>query len=158
MRGRGCGDALPGLRLGFGGGRHGRVPIEQAAATVAGEQLALAKLVPGLRANAHAAAGALLIINAGKAGAARGGEAVEADEPLGLDQRAEGFALGVEGGQFGVELLLAEGDAGAGLVQGAGQRLQPGRGLRRARLPGLQCAPGWRTLRFPGDRLRRIQR
>ena len=61
-----------GLRR-FGGGSHGRVPVKDSAATVAGEQLALAELVPDLRANAHAAAGALLIVGAGQAGAAGGG-------------------------------------------------------------------------------------
>ena len=91
----GAGDRL-GLRS-FGGGGHGGIPVEDAAATVAGEQLALAELVPGLRADAHAAAGALLIFGAGQAGAAGGGEAVETGEPLGLDERPQGFALGVEG-------------------------------------------------------------
>jgi len=76
----------------------GRVPVEQAAATVAGEQLAFAELVPDLRAHAHAASDALLVFNASQAGAARSGDAVEADEDVGLDRWAEGFAFGGENG------------------------------------------------------------
>jgi len=118
----GAAGAGNGLRLGrFGSGRHGRVPVEQPAATVAGEQFALAQLVPGLGTHAHAAAGALLVFDAGQAGAAGAGEAVVADEPFGPDERAEGLALGVERGHFGVDLLLAKRGAGAGFVQGGGE-------------------------------------
>jgi hypothetical protein len=81
-----------------GNRRHGRVPVKQAAATVAGEQLALAKLIPHLRTHTHAAAGALLIIDAGDAGAAGAQEPVVANEDFVLDMRAKGFALKVESG------------------------------------------------------------
>ena len=64
----GAGNQFRLRRFGSCGNR--RIPVEQAAATVAAEQLALAKLVPDLRAHAHAAAGALLILGAGDAGAA----------------------------------------------------------------------------------------
>jgi hypothetical protein len=57
---------------------------------------------------------ALLIVDAGQAGAAGGAETVETGEPLGFDERAEGFALDVESFKLGGELLLAEADAGAG--------------------------------------------
>jgi hypothetical protein len=90
--------------------------------------LALAKLVPGLGADAHAAAGALLVIDAGDAGAAGAGDAVETEELLGVDKRAEGLAGGVESGQFGGEVLLAEGDAGAGFVESGGEGFDLGAG------------------------------
>ena len=77
----GTGDWL-GLRR-FGRGRHGWIPVKEPAATVAGEQLALAKLVPDLRAYAHAAAGALLIIGARDGQCHASGESVEAREPSG---------------------------------------------------------------------------
>ena len=86
---------------------------------------------------------ALLIVDAGHAGAARGAEAVEAGEPLGLDERPEGFALDVEGFKLGGELLLAERDAGAGFFVGGREDFHLGAGLRRGRLPGLQCVRGW---------------
>lgn len=101
---------------GFGRGGHGRVPIDNAAATVAGEQLALAKLVPDLRPDAHSAAHALLIVDAGEACSARGAEAIEAGEPFGLDERAKGFALGVEGFKLSGEFPLAESNASAGFL------------------------------------------
>src|ERR1700735_1138754 len=100
-----------GLRR-FGCGLQSRVPIEQAVATVAAEQLALAELVPGLRAHAHAAGGALLVYGKGDGGAARGGDSVEAGEPFGFDSRAENISSGIECGEFGQELLLARGHAG----------------------------------------------
>lgn len=103
------------LRLGgFRGRGHCRVPVEEAAATVAAEQLAFAKLIPHLGSNAHAAPGALLIVDAGQAGAAGAGETVIPSEPLRLDEGTERFALGVEGGQPGGVLLMAHGDSGAG--------------------------------------------
>ena len=105
---------------GFRGRSHGRVPVEEAAATVAGEQLAFAELIPHLWADAHAAAGALLVIDAGETGAAGAEESIVAHKHFGLDERTEGLALSVERGQFGGMFLLAEGDAGAGLVEGNG--------------------------------------
>ncbi len=108
-----------GLRR-LGGRLHRRIPVEQAAATVAGEQLAVAKLVPGLRAHAHAAAGALLIFGAGDACTARSGNAVEAGEPLGVDGDAEGLARGVERGELGGKFLLAIGDLRADSFEGLG--------------------------------------
>src|ERR1700690_2675078 len=77
-----CGGSVFGLRR-FGRGSHGRVPIKKPAATVAGEHFTLAKLVPHLRADAHAASGALLVVDASKAGATGTGEPVKANEPLG---------------------------------------------------------------------------
>jgi len=49
---------------------HSRVPVKKATATVACEKFALAELVPGLRANAHPAASALLVLSASDSGAA----------------------------------------------------------------------------------------
>src|SRR5580692_11644123 len=72
----------------LGGRRHGRVPIKQAAATVAVQQFALAKLIPHLRTHTHAAAGALLIIDAGDSCAARAGEPVITEKNVSLDERA----------------------------------------------------------------------
>ena len=110
-----------------------------AGATVAGEQFALAELVPHLGTDTHAAAGALLIVNPGEAGAAGAAEAIEADEHIGLDERAEGFALDGKLGQFAVEVGLAKGDAGAGLVEGGGERLD----LERA----AASAASWASVR-----------
>jgi hypothetical protein len=111
---------------------HGWVPVEEATATVAGEQLALAKLIPRLRPDAHAAAGALLVVDAGDSGAAGAGEAIVADEHFGLDERAERLALSVESDQFGGMFLLAEGNAGSGIVEddGLGFNLGAGGGER----------------------------
>ena len=81
-----------GLR-GLGGGGHGRVPVEDAAATVAGEKFALTELIPHLGTNAHATTRALLIVDTRQSGAAGGTEAVKAGEPLGLNERPKGFAL-----------------------------------------------------------------
>jgi len=64
-----------------------------------------------LRADAHAAAIALLLFGAGQAGDARAGSAVEAGEPLGFNGGAEGFPLGAESGLLPADLLLCLGDA-----------------------------------------------
>ena len=85
----------------FGRGRHGGIPVKKAAATIAGEQFALAKLVPDLGPDAHAATGALLVVGSGDAGAARAGEAVEVGQPVGLDFGTKGFAAGVERRKLG---------------------------------------------------------
>src|SRR5579863_1928873 len=87
-----------------------RVPVEKTAATVATEQLALAKLVPDLRAHAHPAAGALLILGAGNASAAAGYDAVKMREPVGIDRCAHCCAVVVKCGQFGRQLVLASGN------------------------------------------------
>jgi hypothetical protein len=110
--------------LGWVGGRdHGRVPVEESGATVAGEQFAFAKLVPGLGTDSYAAAGALLIFSAGNTGAAGGAEAVETGEQIGLDEGSEGFTLGSKSGLLAFNPGLAEADAFAGLVESAGERL-----------------------------------
>ena len=113
-------------RLGCGG--HGGVPVEEAAATVAGEQFAFAELVPGLGADAHAAGGALLIFSAGEAGALGDGEAIVADEVFFVDEGAEGLAFDGQSGEFGVVLLLALGGAGADFIERAGEGLDLGAG------------------------------
>ncbi len=105
---------------GFGRGGHGRVPVNDSTATVAGEQLAFANLIPNLGADTHAAASALLIIDAREASAARAAESIEAGEPFGLDERTEDFALGVEGFKLSGEFLLAEGNAGPGFLVSGG--------------------------------------
>ncbi len=112
----------------FGGRGHGWIPVQYAPATIAGEHFAFAELVPHLRPDAHAAAGALLVVDAGDAGAAGAGEAVVADEPLSTDERTEGFALGIQGGEFGGELLLAGCGAHTGLFEGAGEGFHLGSG------------------------------
>jgi hypothetical protein len=81
------------------------------------QQFALAKLIPHLGAHAHAAAGALLVINAGDSRAARAGEPVIAEENVWLDKRAKGFTLQVEDGQFGCEFLLTKGGAHANFLK-----------------------------------------
>jgi len=101
---------------------HGRVPVEEAAATVASEHLALAKLIPHLRPHTHAAASTLLVIHARQACATGAGETVEADEPLGVNQRAKNVALGVERGQLCGILPLANGNARTGILEGGGKR------------------------------------
>lgn len=116
-----AGDGF-GLRS-FGSGSHGRVPVKDAAATVADEEFALAKLIPYLRTDSHAAAHALLIVSAGKTGSTRGDETVKTGEPFGFNESTDRFALGVERFKLGVELLLAEGDAGADLLVGARESL-----------------------------------
>lgn len=115
----GCGFSL--RRLGRWG--HGRVPVEQASATVAREQLPRAKLVPRLRAHAHAASGALLIVDAGQSGAAACRNTVEAHEPLRFDGLAQDIALGLQHGLLAAEFLLAICDALAGFVERHGQLL-----------------------------------
>ena len=109
-------------------GRHRRVPVEQAVATVAGEQLAFTKLVPHLGPDAHAAAGALQIINAGETSAAGGAESIKAHDPLGADKRSDGFALGCERGLLADDFGLPKADAFAGIVEGGGKRLDPSAG------------------------------
>ena len=138
----GLADARPsrglGLRLRSLGSRlHGRVPKNQAAATVAGEQFALAKLVPRLRANAHAAAGALLIVDAYDSRAAGAGEPVVANKNLRLDERAKDLAFNVEDRQCGVELLLTARNAGADFFQRRGQGFHTGARRGQCRFLGL---------------------
>jgi len=110
------------LLRGFSDGNHGRVPVEEAGATVAGEQFAFAKLVPGLGTDAYATAGALLIFSAGNTGAAGGAEAVEAGEQIDLDEGPEGFTLGSKSGLLAFNIGLAETDAFASLVESSSQR------------------------------------
>lgn len=119
-----------GLR-GLGGGGHGRVPVEDAAATVAGEKFALAELIPHLGTNTHSATCALLIVDTRQSGAAGGAEAVKAGEPLGFNERPEGFALDVEGLKLRGELVLAESDAGTGFFVGARMELNLGTSLSK---------------------------
>jgi len=126
---------------GLGRRSHSWIPVEETAATVAGEQFSLAELIPHLRTHAHAAAGALLVIDACKASAARAGETVKPDEPLGLNERAEGVAFRVERGQFGGIFLLANGDPGAGLIEGGGKGFDLGSGS------GESGFLGFRTLK-----------
>jgi hypothetical protein len=54
-------------------------------------------------------------------------EAVEAGEPLGLDERPEGFALGVERGLFAGDSAWRRRRV-RGLVEGGGERLDLGAG------------------------------
>jgi len=134
----GAGLGLRGLgsRVGWS---HGRIPVEEPSATVAGEQFTLAQLVPCLRTNAHAATGALLIFNAGNAGSAGAGEAVVADQAFRLDERPQGIAFAVEDGQFGGVFLLAECHAGAGLVEGRGKGFNLGSGCGKSGFLGLSA-------------------
>src|ERR1700735_1818879 len=85
---------------------HIGIPIKQPAATVAGQQLALAKLVPHLRTNPHPAAVALLILSTRQAGATRRRKPIEARQPFRLDGGAKHLALRIQAGQLCVELLL----------------------------------------------------
>jgi hypothetical protein len=114
-------------------------PSRAGAATIAGEQLTLAELVPGLGADAHAAAGALHVVYTGHGGAARDHEVVEAGQPLGLDQQADGFAFCIAAKQFVRQFGPAQCDAGAGLVQHGGQSLHLGAGSGQRRLLGLRA-------------------
>lgn len=122
-----AGDGL-GLRR-LGRGSHGGIPVENAAATIAGEQLAFAELVPHLGANAHAAAQTLLIIDAGQARASRGVNAIKAGEPLRFNEGTQGIALDVECFNLGCEFLLPSGDARLGFLKGAGKNFNLGAGL-----------------------------
>jgi len=128
----GAAGSLDGLWLGsFGSRRHGWIPVKDAAATVAGEQLALAELVPGLGADAHAAAGTLLIFGASQAGATGGGQAVKAGEPFGMgiiehEEHPDAVTFAFFLYKLAVELLLAEGDAVAGFLEGGGEGLDLG--------------------------------
>jgi hypothetical protein len=79
----------------------------------------------------------LLIFNAGNAGASGGTEAVESGEMLRLDERTEGFTLGVEGGLLEAEFGFAEADALASLVKGGGERLDPSAGSGEGGLLGF---------------------
>jgi hypothetical protein len=95
--------------------------------------LALAKLVPHLRADAHSTAGALLVVNAGQAGSARGGKAVKTGEPLRLDEWPHGIELSLDGIELGGEFLLAEGDAGARFFVSRCQSFYLGAGTGQSR-------------------------
>jgi len=119
---RGLGGLAFGFWLRFGvvrhhNWRHRRVPVDVAGATIADEQFALAELVPHLRTDSHAAADALLVVNARYAGAARAAEAVEASKYIGLDEGADGFALESQLGQFAVKFGLMARDPGAGVTK-----------------------------------------
>jgi hypothetical protein len=91
--------------------------------------LAFAKLIPSLGANAHAAARALLIVDAGDTSAARAAETVKADKPLGIDERPDSFALDIEGVELNDKLLLMGCDAGAGFFMCPGLDFNLGAGL-----------------------------
>ena len=78
--------------------------------------MAFAKLIPHLGPDAHAAAHALLIVDAGEAGAARGAEAIKAGEPFGLDEGPESIALGVQCFKLSSEFPLAERNASASFL------------------------------------------
>lgn len=118
-----AGSFFGGGGFGLGGLGHGGVVIEEAAAGVAGEELAGADLVPGLGSDAHAAGGALLVFGAGHGGAAMGGEAVEAGEPVFVDGGAEGLALGAEVVLLAGDFALAGGDELAGFAESGVEKL-----------------------------------
>ncbi len=145
---------LRGFAFGLDGGllcrirRHRRVPVEQAVATVAGEQLAFTKLVPRLWPDSHAAAGALHIFNAGKASAAGGAEAVKAHDPLGVDKRPEGLALGGELGLLAGDFCLAKTDAFGCTVENGGKQLDPGAGGGQHGFLGLGAFQAGELLAF----------
>jgi len=133
----GAGDCLRLRRFGCGDNRG--VPIEQPAAAIAGEQLALAELIPGLRTDAHTAAGTLLILSQRDCGATRGGDAIEARQPVRIERRADGFAGGVERGELSDELLLAGCGTGADTVKFSGKELHLGARLSEHGLVGLSA-------------------
>ena len=110
------------------GRNHGRIPVKKARTTIAGEQFAFTKLVPGLGPDAHAASRALLIFNAGKAGSPGGAEAVKAGEHLWFDVRTQSLALSEEGGLLVVDLGLTKMNTFADLVEGCGERFNLGAG------------------------------
>ena len=134
--------------------RHCRVPVEKAAATVAGEQLALAKLVPHLRAHTHAASGALLVLGAGD------------PVPRPLTMRSKRASQSASIALRTASRSLSRAANLAARPFGARQRgreptpprrraAPPGHGTGIARLRAPRCVPGSRIRRFPGGRLLR---
>ncbi len=114
----GAGDWLGLGGLGCGG--HGRVPVDNAAATVAGKKLALTELIPYLGPDTHTASHALLIVDTRETGTSGGAETIEAGEPFGLDEWAEGFAFGVQGFKLSSEFPLTVSNASAGFFVSGG--------------------------------------
>jgi len=134
----GAANAGDGLRLRrFCGRGHGRIPVKNAPATVAGEHFAFAQLVPHLGADTHAAAGTLLVVDAGNAGAAGAREPVVANEPVGANEGTQGFALGIQCREFGGVFLLAFRCADAGFVEGAGEGFHLGTGFGESSFRGF---------------------
>jgi hypothetical protein len=80
-------------------------------------------LIPCLGTNTHAAAGALLIFNAGNTRASGGAEAVEAREPFRFNEGAERIAPDGELGLLAFYLSLVKADARAGLVESSSEQL-----------------------------------
>jgi len=141
-------------------GVDGRIPVEQPAATVTGQQLALAELVPGLRANAHAAAGALLIFGAGDGGAAAGrGDAIETRQPvaiiLKLEKHSDAISIPFKTLNFTLDLLLARVYADADAVELGGQQFHFSAGLGERGLLGLSALQALVLIVFQALGLRR---
>lgn len=98
-----------------------RVPVEHPTAAVADHQLALAQLVPHLRAHTHPAASALLILGACQTGTPAGCDAIEAREQLRLDLLPQRIAFRQQRCHFARDLLLPQRNSIARPVQGRGQ-------------------------------------
>jgi hypothetical protein len=94
-------------------------------------------LIPGLRANAHAAASALLILAAGQTCAAAGGEAVKSRKPLRLNELAQAFTFGLEYGLFARQFLLTQAHTLARLFERARKSLHLGSGRGEHSLLGF---------------------
>ena len=117
------GDFNSGLR------EDGGVEVEEAAATVADEELAFSKLIPHLRADSHLAAAALLALGFGEASASAGVDAVETDEEFFVDEAAQGCALGVECGECGFCIGFALANTDDGFFESVGEVFNAGAGL-----------------------------
>ena len=109
-----------------------RVPVEKTAATVAAEQFALAKLVPDLRAHAHAATGALLILGASDARAATGNDSVKVRKLFVFDRCTHRSAFAVQCSQLGGQFLLASGNARAHRIHSGSKLFHLGASLRQS--------------------------
>jgi hypothetical protein len=82
--------------------------------------LALTELIPYLGPDTHTASHALLIVDTRETGTSGGAETIEAGEPFGLDEWAEGFAFGVQGFKLSSEFPLTVSNASAGFFVSGG--------------------------------------
>ncbi len=129
-----------------------RIPVKQPPAAITGQQLALAQLIPHLRAHAHPASGALLILGARQAGAAARRNTVEAREQLRLNLLPQPIAFRLQRRHLSANSCCHRNALACLSSAAANSSTWPRAAARAASCTSVRS--GWQTLRCPDDQSR----